>query len=151
MNRTHALALALIITAIAFLAVFFLKPRPAFAECTGRAQCFSEQVTRVIDGDTIAAGETRIRLVLVDTPEKNEKGYEEATEFTKSLCLNKNAIIDQDDLQYYDDYGRMLAVVYCNGTNVNDAILEGKYGVLYKIFCDESEFGSADWAKKAGC
>lgn len=151
MHRNHALALALIITAIAFLAVFFLKPRPAFAECTGRAQCFQDEVTRVIDGDTIAAGATRIRLVLVDTPEKGEAGFDEATNFTKTLCLNKKAIIDQDDLQYYDDYGRMIAVVYCNSTNVNAALLESKHAVLYKIFCDESEFSATEWAKKAGC
>ncbi|MBI4018327.1 MAG: thermonuclease family protein, partial [Candidatus Aenigmarchaeota archaeon] len=73
------------------------------------------------------------------------------TDFTKSLCLGRQAVIDQDDLQYYDDYGRLLAVVHCNGTNVNKALLESRHAVLYKIFCDESEFGGTEWAKKAGC
>lgn len=150
MHRDRALALALLVTAVAFAAVFLLR-RPAFPECAGSARCFAENVTRVIDGDTIALGATRVRLVLVDTPEKGDAGYDEATDFTKSLCLGRQAVIDQDDLQYYDDYGRLLAVVHCNGTNVNARLLETKHAVLYKIFCDESEFGSSEWAKKAGC
>lgn len=150
MDRTRALAFALILTIIAAVFVLVLR-RPAFAECSGIAQCFADNVNRVVDGDTIVAGTKTIRLVLVDTPEKGEAGYEEAKNYVSSLCLNQRAIVDQDDLQYYDSYGRMLAVVWCNNTNVNAALLENGYGVLYSQFCDESEFGFADWAQKAGC
>ena len=151
MDRTRALLLALLLTAAAF-GMFLLFSRPAFAQCTGTARCFNETVTRVIDGDTIEiAGTRRVRLVLVDTPEKGDAGFNEAKEFTTNLCLNKYTIIDQDDLQLYDDYRRMLAVVHCDGVNVNAALLEEKLAVLYKRFCAESEFGAAEWARKAGC
>jgi len=150
MHRTRALAFAIILTLVAAVFVAVLR-RPAFAECSGTARCFADDVVRVIDGDTIVVGTKTIRLVLVDTPERSEAGYEEAKDYVTNLCLNQHAIIDQDDLQYYDSYGRMLAVVYCNGVNVNAALLENDLGKLYQQFCDESEFAFAEWATRAGC
>ncbi len=150
MDRTRALALAVILTIIAAALVAILR-RPAFDVCRGTARCFEDNVNRVIDGDTIVVGTRHIRLVLVNTPEKGDDGFEEAKSFTEKLCLGKKAIIDQDDLQYYDSYGRMLAVVYCDNVNVNTALLEQGRAQLYKKFCDASEFKYAEWAKKAGC
>ena len=33
------------------------------------------------------------------------------------------ALVDQDDLQRTDNYGRMLAVVWCGQTRVNEALI----------------------------
>lgn len=44
----------------------------------------------VVDGDTIdVEGVGRIRLVGVNTPERGEPGYREATDFVKSMCLEE--------------------------------------------------------------
>jgi micrococcal nuclease len=116
---------------------------------------FGGTVTRVIDGDTLdlttIEGEIiTIRLALIDAPETEESGFDRAKDFTTELCLNKNAEVDPDNNQGLT-YGRMVAVVYCEGTNVNEAILENGFADVYQDFCDVSEFAYADWAQEYGC
>ncbi len=112
--------------------------------------CIERDVTRVIDGDTVdVEGGHRIRLVLVDAPELSETGGQEAKDYLTSLCLGKLALIDEDDFQVGEDpYGRVLAVVYCGGTNANAAMFSSGNADTYSQFCSASEFGSAAWT---GC
>lgn len=118
----------------------------------GSAEYFTDTVTKIVDGDTLYVGDVKIRLVLVDTPEVGENGFEEATHFAASLCpVGSNATVDQDDDQLYDQYGRMLAVVYCGGKNLNAELLEGGHAVILTQYCDESEFGDQEWAREYGC
>ncbi len=71
-------------------------------------------VTRIIDGDTfeIASGE-KIRLLCIDTPEENQKGYEEAKQFLSDLILNKQIRLEADS-QDKDSYKRLLRYAYVN-------------------------------------
>ena len=122
---------------------------------TATSSNFSGTVTRVIDGDTLdlttIEGETiTIRLAVIDAPETGESGFDRAKNFMTELCLNKNAGIDPDDNQGLT-YGRTVAVVYCEGTNVNDAILENGFADIYQDFCDVSEFAYTNWAQEYGC
>jgi micrococcal nuclease len=85
---------------------------------------YQGKVTRIIDGDTIEVDGTRIRLVGIDTPERGEPGFNEATDFVKSLCpVGSTASLDVDDAKPKDKYGRTLAVVYCQGVHVNAELL----------------------------
>ena len=116
---------------------------------------FSGTVTKVIDGDTLdvktTEGETiTVRLVLIDAPEKQESGYDEARNFITEQCLNKNAEVDPDNNQGLT-YGRTVAVVYCEGVNVNEAILDNGFADVYQDFCDVSEFAGSNWAQEHGC
>src|SRR5688500_752261 len=43
------------------------------------------KVTYVVDGDTLDINDMRIRLSLVDTPERGQEGYQEAKNFVKDL------------------------------------------------------------------
>ena len=114
--------------------------------------CIEERVMRIIDGDTLVAGSTTIRLALADTPERGENGFSEATDFTESVCpIGSVAHIDIDDGQDTDRYGRTVAVVYCGGYNLNEQLLEYGYAVIDRRFCDESEFGDENWAIDYGC
>jgi len=90
-------------------------------------------VTRVIDGDTfvINSGET-IRLLCVDTPEKNTTGYEEATAYLEFLILNKEVILNPS-ITNKDQYGRLLRYVYVENKFVNKLILDNNYGELLII------------------
>ncbi len=90
-------------------------------------------VTRVIDGDTIVidSGE-KVRLTCVNTPEKGEKLYKEATEFTKSLVLNKTITLEKDKTDK-DKYGRLLRYVYINNQSVNALLVQEGYAVVYPI------------------
>jgi len=84
-------------------------------------------VSRVIDGDTfeLDSGE-KVRLICIDTPEKGEYYYSEATEFLRSLVLFKEVTLVQD-VSDVDDYGRLLRYVYLNDTFVNDELVLNGY------------------------
>jgi endonuclease YncB( thermonuclease family) len=118
---------------------------------------FTGTIAKVIDGDTVDISTTgddgateRIRLVLVDAPEYLQPGYLEAKNFVMEICVGKNAQVDPDDKQDRS-YGRIVAVLYCNGKNVNADILDNDLASIYESFCAVSEFGNSDWAKRNGC
>ncbi|MEM2760552.1 MAG: thermonuclease family protein [Nitrososphaerales archaeon] len=120
--------------------------------CKGAALCFEGIVTRIVDGDTVDVDGKRIRLALVNTPERGEPGYSEARNFTSALCpLGSTVLVDQDDKQMYDRYGRMVAVVYCDGTLLNAELLSAGHAIILTSFCNVSEFGTEAWAKMFGC
>ena len=125
---------------------FFLNDKN-IATCSGSADCFDGIVTDVIDGDTIRIeDDVTIRFAMVNTPERGENGYGEATEFTSSLCpVGSKVIVDEDDGQTEGSYGRMVAKVYCNdGMLVNEELLKEGHATLYRNFCEVSEFAAED-------
>ncbi len=82
------------------------------------------QVDFVIDGDTLALIEgTRIRLLLVDTPEttqgKNDCYGEQAKAFTISRVVGKTVSLSYDEASCTDRFGRTLAYVSVDGVEVN--------------------------------
>lgn len=88
-------------------------------------------VTVVIDGDTMELwGGDRLRLLSIDTPEKDEPFYDEATDYVKALALGKVARIEFADTRR-DRYGRLLGYLYIDTVFVNEAILEMGLGNLY--------------------
>ncbi len=123
--------------------------------CKGSAECFEAVVTRIVDGDTIDVedelGEERIRLALVDAPEKDTVDGEKATAFVSNFCpIGSRVLIDQDDRQLYSG-DRMLAIVWCNKERLNEEIISEGYANIYYEFCNTSEFGKERWAVKYGC
>ena len=107
------------------------------------------EVVYVEDGDTIDVSPVegayiqRIRLVGVNTPEQDDPGYNEAKEFVKEMCLGKEVSFDVDDCKPYDEYHRILAVVYLNGTNLNAELLKGGYAEI--MYIPPSEFNPHGW------
>lgn len=98
----------------------------------------------VVDGDTIdVKGVGRVRLVGINTPEKDERGYLEAKNFVKKTCLGKTVYLDIDDAKHYDKYGRVLAVVYAGDVNINAALLKGGYADV--MYIPPSEFNLYSW------
>ena len=73
-------------------------------------------VTRVVDGDTfvvdLAGGEEKVRVLGIDTPERDECGYAEAsaaaTRLLRGATVTLNADPTQDDR---DRYGRLVRSV----------------------------------------
>ena len=98
----------------------------------------------VVDGDTIDVDNVgRIRFVGVNTPEKDQPGYQEAKDFVKKKCLGKTVYLDIDDAKHYDKYGRVLAVVYADNVNINAALLNGGYAKI--MYIPPSEFNPYLW------
>lgn len=109
-------------------------------------------ITKIIDGDTIYTNNHKIRLSLTDTPERGEPGWGEATEFTSKMCpVGSIVTIDQDDLQPYDRYDRMVAKVTCMGQLLNAELLYQKHAVISTSYCKTSEFAGEFWAVDHGC
>ncbi|MCE2498489.1 MAG: thermonuclease family protein [Nitrosopumilaceae archaeon] len=117
-------------------------------------------VSRVIDGDTIHVNDdVRIRLALVNTPERGEHGYAGATSFTRSACPAGTTIIyDLDDGQRHGSYGRVIALVWCSGYGsepatapLNELLLANGHASIDRRFCTSSEFGGDAWAQRGGC
>ncbi len=121
--------------------------------CKGSADCITGTVTRVVDGDTLDIDNTRIRLTLVNTPEVNQAGYEEAKQFTSKLCpVGSRAVADEDDGQTGGSYGRVIAKVTCDGGKVlNEELLKAHMAEILTDFCGMSEFRNEGWAATYGC
>ncbi len=121
-------------------------------DCSGSAGCIVGYVTEIIDGDTIMVDGQSIRFALADTPEYGDYGFNETRDFIESICpVGSSVLVDEDDGQTQGSYGRTLAVIYCNGTNLNEAVLDEGHAVIDQRFCEDSEFSSEEWAKKYGC
>jgi micrococcal nuclease len=105
-------------------------------------------VTHIVDGDTLDINGIRIRLSLVDTPERGQPGFREAKDYVSSLCLGKKGELDVDDGQRRGDrYGREIGKVYCNGININEKLINEQLARILADYCDISEFSEEIWAR----
>lgn len=87
-------------------------------------------VDRVIDGDTIEAGNESIRLLGINCPERGEKYYEEAKEFLEEQILNKTVLLEYGK-ERKDKYDRTLAYVFLQGENIDIKIVEKGFANYY--------------------
>jgi endonuclease YncB( thermonuclease family) len=88
------------------------------------------QVTRVIDGDTIDVslnGQTmRVRYVGMNTPERDEPCYSDATQANSDLVAGKTVTL-VTDTSNTDRYDRLLRYVYADGVFVNEELVREGY------------------------
>jgi micrococcal nuclease len=97
-------------------------------------------VVRVIDGDTMELrGGDRVRLLAIDTPEKGEPLYDEATRLLRRLTLDQAATLEYAN-QRRDRYGRLLGYVYVDTLFVNKTIIDSGYAYVYLF--DDNELTS---------
>lgn len=117
---------------ITLLAILLILPAASIAE--------QLRVVRVTDGDTIKAATDQIgiiiRLVGIDAPEKSRKKNEpgqpysrKATKYLASLVLNKTITVQEYGT---DRYGRILGVVFVNGTNANLEMVKAGLAEVYR-------------------
>jgi endonuclease YncB( thermonuclease family) len=117
-------------------------PSPAITEGIE----LSGPVTYIVDGDTLdLSGSIRIRLALVNTPEEGQEGFESAKKFVEDLCLSKNGEVDIDNGQRQGSFGRDIGVIYCDGTNLNEALMNNSLATVSTEFCEVSEFADEVW------
>jgi endonuclease YncB( thermonuclease family) len=117
-------------------------------------------VERVIDGDTfvLATGE-HVRLLHINTPEKDEFCYQEAKEKLAELVLNKTIWLERD-MQSTDKYNRSLRYIYLSNNSdksINEVMVEEGFAVAY-ILLPNTRYKNAFFKaeenaieSKAGC
>jgi micrococcal nuclease len=88
--------------------------------------CQLVEVTRVIDGDTIDTSIGRVRFYGVDTPERGETCFSEATEATESFAGSQVRL--EDGPRLTDSFARRLAYVYgASGNSIDVQLVAGGY------------------------
>lgn len=86
-------------------------PPPAVAPLT---------VVDVVDGDTLGTSDgSRVRLIGIDTPERGQCGYEEATAALRGLTLGRAVDLVPGARDDTDRYGRLLRYVEVDGVDAN--------------------------------
>lgn len=105
---------------------------------------YAATIERIVDGDTIDATvdcgfriyhKARFRMYGIDTPERGQPGWAEATAYLTSLI----PVGAQVTLRSYrpelhpkaDSFGRWLVEIFLEETNVNEAMLVSGHAVAY--------------------
>lgn len=110
-----------VVAAVAFVAGFGVGQSTMFVRPTAKEPRQNVEVARVIDGDTVELADyvppepmdESARLLFVDTPERDEEGFEEATAFVEDLLSEGDARVEFDEGQgYRDRFGRLLVLLY---------------------------------------
>ena len=88
--------------------------------------CPLVDVNRVIDGDTIDTNIGRVRFYGVDTPERGEACFSEATAVTERLAESHVRL--EDGPRLTDSFDRRLAYVYdASGSSIDVQLVAGGY------------------------
>ena len=118
------------------------------------SRCITGTVTEIFDGNTIRVDNVLFRLALVSSPQLDEEEGQEAKEFLEQICsIGSDALVDQDDLRPLEGLSgtsRILAVVYCDGVNLNEMLTEYEFAFFDDTYCYTSEFADESWARE-GC
>ena len=127
MKPRHAFIFAFLISGLIIINIFI------FGLINSQAQ--TVLITRIIDGDTIEIqSNERIRLLNVNSPEKNQPGYEQAISYLKKF-ENKTVQIKTSEK---DKYGRTLARVY-TPDYLNLELVEKGYAKKFLVSSDETK------------
>ena len=118
--------------------------------------CTTGIIAQVVDGDTVkflsdSGEEIRIRLALVNAPERTEPGGDESKAFAVSQCSAGSESVFILDRGQKPSFDREIGLVFCSETSLNELLLENDHAELDPRFCGRSEFGGLDWALKYGC
>lgn len=114
-------------------------------------------VTKVIDGDTVViSGGDHVRLIGIDTDEKNFPCFTPAKNYLENLILGKTVVLESD-VEDKDQYNRLLRYVFFNGKNINLKLIEDGLAVCryyapngkYKAECAKIEETAIN--SKTGC
>ncbi len=96
------------------------------------ADCRTLEVVRVIDGDTfVGPDEVRVRLYGVNTPERGEPCFDEATERLRELAGGE-VRVEQGPRQV-DDFERLLYYVYTErGESIDALVVREGFGFAWR-------------------
>ena len=111
------------------------------------AETLSGRITHVTDGDTltlVTADQQRhtVRLAGIDAPERNQPFGQESRSHLAALALNKPATVESHK---QDRYGRLVAKVVVDGTDINLALIRSGLAWHYKEYQNEQSTVDRYW------
>ncbi|WP_230089459.1 thermonuclease family protein [Herminiimonas contaminans] len=114
-------------------------------------QVSAHRVIGIADGDTLTLlvdqKPLKIRLANIDAPEKKQPFGQRSKESLSAMCWGKNA---EYMTQSIDRYKRVVALVYCDGAQVNKAqVTAGMAWVYLKYNKDRSLPAAQNEAEQA--
>lgn len=116
-----------------------IEPRAAEPDTTPR----SGDAVRVIDGDSLSIGTTRIRLEGVDAPELDQLCWRDGAPWQcgqRSHAELKNLVQDREvrcNPTGKDRYGRVLAKCYVGNTEIQQWMVSSGWAVAYSEYSSE--------------
>jgi len=115
---------------------------------SGNARSFTGKVTGIINGYTIQVDGQSVRFALASTPDVNTPMGIAAKQYLLQICpIGSTVTVDEDDGQTEGSYDGIVALVKCNGVNLNAAVIEKGFGHLIFVNCDKSEFAYHSWSR----
>jgi micrococcal nuclease len=91
----------------------------------------TQVVTRVVDGDTVRLDDGEaVRLLGIDTPERNEPLYTEASALLYRLVFERAVRLEFDRTRR-DHYRRLLAHIWLGDTLVNELLVASGLARVY--------------------
>ena len=130
-----------------FLLIFntFILLGYLLSEMTGKAayERVSVNLTRAIDGDTIDTEIGRVRLLGINTPEKNQPYHDEAMNYLKKY---EGKMIELEE-RGNDKYDRTLGYIFENKNMLNSEILEQGLANLY-VYDKDNYYDELESAEK---
>ena len=111
------------------------------------------RIIAIADGDTLTVldgsnQKHKLRIAEIDAPEKKQPFGKRAKQSLADLCLQANVTVKPEKT---DRYGRTIARVSCNGTDVSThQVKNGMAWVYAKYSTDRSLIPQEQAARKAG-
>lgn len=111
------------------LTILFVTSALLYYQITDPAITTTAKAIHITDGDTLKTNTSKtLRLLGINTPEKNQPFYQEAKDFLTQKTQNKTIQIESYGL---DKYQRTLAYIFLNDQNINAQILSRGLATLY--------------------
>jgi len=121
MFDTFTTIIALIAVGIAIMVAIELRAPSKLGKFSGKAY--------VIDGDTLAFGNTRVRIFGIDAPEMSQQQGPVSREYLAAMLANREIVVRPISK---DRYGRIVARVSMpDGTDIGKAMVAQGYALAY--------------------
>ncbi len=112
---------------------------------------FSARVVGIKDGDTVellyAGAQIRARLAHIDAPESSQPFGKAAKQQLSGLCYGRTVRVEQTGLP--DRYGRLIAVIICEGVNVNRSMVRSGYAWHFIKYSKDMSYAGAEREARA--
>ncbi len=109
------------------------RPAPDSPETAPPDGLETAVVAQVIDGDTVELADgRRVRYIGINTPERNQPYYSEATQTNRQLVAGKKIQLEFD-VETFDKYGRTLAYIWVDGQLANREIVAQGFANAYTV------------------